>query len=438
MVSPTATDHSSGIEASIVSLLHKRTRIALARTCLPLAVLLGGCGGDGAAPGNVTVVRDTLASGVERVVSTPSSDAGWTLVEEMRIGTTGGEGPESFARLKGLAVLADGRIAVLESLAREVRVFGADGAHLATHGRHGEGPGEFQDANGLMLAPDGRLWVPDARIQRMSVVDAVDGFVESFRFEPWGWGWTWGGRMASDGRVFYPASVRIDDQTSCSTVRICPSATRQRRVLRVYDQTMTEMSSPPMQDADFSLEQPSAFCWSSPTGAMGCMAVPWYAGRVAHIDPSGAVWSTTAGNPDYRIGKWTPGGDTAFVAVVERAPVPVAPAERDSAEARVLDAAPEGTDLDLSRIPDVKPTVGDIFTSAEGDAWVRTRIPGVEVAFDVLAPDGGLVRTVTWDAALASDVEPVVRGDSLWAVVVDDLGVQYVVRARVSPTNGSG
>ena len=408
-----------------MSLLRKRTRITLARTCLPLAVLLGGCGGDGAAPGNATVVRDTLASGVERVVSTPSSDAGWTLVEEMRIGTTGGEGPESFARLKGLAVLADGRIAVLESLAREVRVFGADGGHLATHGRHGEGPGEFQDANGLMLAPDGRLWVPDARIQRMSVLDAADGFVESFRFEPWGWGWIWGGRMASDGRVFYPASEG--------------EGPRPRRVLRVYDQTMTETSSLPMQGVtDFSLEQPSAFCWSSPAGGMGCSAVPWYAGRVTHIDPSGAVWSTTAGNPDYRIGKWTPGGDTAFVAVVEREPVPVAPAERDSAEALIRDEAPEGTDLDLSRIPGVKPTVDDIFTSAEGDAWVRTRIPGVEVAFDVLAPDGGLVRTVTWDAALASDVEPVVRGDSLWAVVMDDLGVQYVVRARVSPANGSG
>ena len=403
------------------SYLYTRTRIAWAWVCLPLAALLGGCGGDGSAPGEATVVRDTLAWGVERVVSVPPSEAGWTLVEEIRIGTVGGEGPESFARLKGLAVLADGRIAVLESLARELRIFGADGVHLATHGRHGEGPGEFQDANGLMLAPDGRLWVPDARIQRMSVFDAADGFVESFRFEPWGWGWTWGGRMASDGRIFYPAHE---------------AEGQRRRLLRVYDQTMTETATLPMQGvADFSVEQPSAFCWSSPSGGMGCIAVPWYAGSVTHIDPSGAAWSTATGNAAYRIGKWTPGGDTAFVAVVERAPVPVAPAERDSAEALVRDATPEGADLDLSRIPSVKPMVRDIFTSAEGNAWVRTRIPGVETAFDVLAPDGDLIRTVTWDATLASSVEPVARGDSLWAVVVDDLGVQYVVRARVSPAS---
>lgn len=382
--------------------------------------LLGGCG-EGSSPGEATVVRDTLPSGVERVVSTPSAAPGWTLVEEMRVGTAGGEGPESFARLKGLAVLDDGRFVVLESTAQDLRVFGPDGAHLATHGRRGEGPGEFQDANGLMLAPDGRLWVPDERGARMSVVDADDGYVDSFRFETSVIHWRWNGRMGSDGRVFYPA--------------VSPE---RREVLRVYDQTMTEAASLPMgSGTDFSLDQPSAFCWSFP-GGMGCYGVPWYPSEVMHIDPTGSVWSTTSGSPDYRIAKWTPGGDTALVAVVERAPVPVSGTERDSAEAQVLDRAPDGADLDLSRIPDVKPLVRYIFTSAEGNAWVRTRLPDVETAFDVLAPDGSLLRTVTWEARLATDVEPVARGGFLWAAVVDDLGVQYVVRARVSQATGDG
>lgn len=383
--------------------------------------LLGGCG-EGSSPGEATVVRDTLPSGVERVVSTPSAAPGWTLVEEMRVGTAGGEGAESFASLVGLAVLDDGRFVVLESTAQDLRVFGPDGAHLATHGRRGEGPGEFQAANGLMLAPDGRLWVPDERGARMSVVDADDGYVDSFRFETSVIHWRWNGRMASDGRVFYPAE----------------EGPERREVLRVYDQTMTEAASLPMgSGTDFSLDQPSAFCWSVP-GGMGCYGVPWYPHEVMHIDPTGSVWSTTSGSPDYRIAKWTPGGDTALVAVVERAPVPVSGTERDSAEARVLDRAPDGADLDLSRIPDVKPLVRDIFTSAEGNAWVRTRLPDVETAFDVLAPDGSLLRTVTWGARLATNVEPVARGGFLWAAVVDDLGVQYVVRARVSQATGDG
>ena len=400
-----------------------RARARAAAFAVLAVALLGGCGGSSSGDG--AIVRDTLPSGVERVVSTPPATPGWTLVEEMRIGTAGGEGAESFARLKGLAVLDDGRVAVLESLAGEVRVFGSDGVHLATHGRAGEGPGEFQDANGLMLAPDGRLWVPDERAGRISVFDAENGFVDSFRFETSVFHWLWRGRMASDGRVFYPAEEGED--------------LRRRNVLRVYDQTMTETTSLPMPGrTDFSLDQPSAFCWSYSGGGMGCRSVPWYPGEVVHIDPSGDVWSTTGGNPAYRIAKWTPGGDTAFAAVVERAPVPVSPAERDSAEAVIREGAPDGADLDMSRIPDVKPLVLDVFTSAEGNAWVRTRLPDVETAFDVLAPDGGLTRTLTWETSLSAAVEPVVRGSFLWAVVVDELGVQFVVRARVSPATGSG
>lgn len=391
-----------------------------AAVSLSLVAFLGGCADEGSSPGVATIVRDTLPWGVERVVSSPASEPDWTVVEEVRVGTVDGEGPESFARLKGLAVLDDGSFAVLESLAGEVRVFGPDGAHLATHGRPGEGPGEFQDANGLMLAPDGRLWVADERAGRVSVFDPIDGFAESFRFETAVFMWLWRGRMGSDGRVFYPAEEG--------------ESPGRRYVLRVYDQTMTEEASMPMPgNADFSLDQPSAFCWSSPGGGMGCLGVPWYPAWVRHIDPSGAVWTTAEGSPAYRIGKWTPGGDTAFVAVVERSPVPVTATERDSAEASVRDAMPEGTEVDLSRIPQVKPMVRDIFTAAEGNVWVQTRLPGVETAFDVLAPDGGLLGTATWEARLASTVEPVVRGDSLWAVVVDELGVQYVVRARIEP-----
>ena len=71
---------------------------------------------------------------------------------------------------------------VLESQAMEIRVFAADGSHLATHGQQGEGPGEFVGANGLMLGPSGRIWVPDSYAARMSVFDPEAGFVDSFPF----------------------------------------------------------------------------------------------------------------------------------------------------------------------------------------------------------------------------------------------------------------
>ena len=97
---------------------------------------------------NWSTVRETLPSGAVLVTNTPSADASPTL-----------------------------------TLVEEIRVFGADGSHVATHGRPGEGPGEFVDATGLMLDPRGRIWAADPRGARMSVFDPVDGFVESFRYQ---------------------------------------------------------------------------------------------------------------------------------------------------------------------------------------------------------------------------------------------------------------
>ena len=134
------------------------------------------------------------------------ADARWTIVEEMRIGT--GSGPEQFGQLKGLAVLADGRFAVLESQARELRVFGPDGGHVATYGRQGEGPGEFEFPNGLMLGPRGLLWVPDPSNTRMSMFDPDSGFAGQLQYGTNLTQWAWSGAMGADGRVFGPGLVR--------------------------------------------------------------------------------------------------------------------------------------------------------------------------------------------------------------------------------------
>ena len=133
---------------------------------------LAGCDETGSRS-DWTTLRDTLPSGTVHVTNIPAADASptWTLVEELRVGSLDGTGPAAFAHLKGLVALDDGGFAVLDSQAQELRVFGPDGVHIATHGGRGQGPGEFADANGLMLGPNGRIWVPDGRNGRMSVFD---------------------------------------------------------------------------------------------------------------------------------------------------------------------------------------------------------------------------------------------------------------------------
>ena len=84
-------------------------------------VTLTGCGAAAPQP-DWTTVRDTLPSGTVRVTNVPLAEVSptWTLVEELRVGTVEGAGPDAFAYLKGLVVLEDGRFAVLDSQAQEL------------------------------------------------------------------------------------------------------------------------------------------------------------------------------------------------------------------------------------------------------------------------------------------------------------------------------
>ena len=387
------------------------------QTLIATVIVALACAESGPA-NDLTTVRDTLPSGVERVTNTPPPRTAptWALVEEIRVGTVEADRPESFGEIKGLAGLEGGGFAVLESQAMELRVFAADGSHLATHGQQGEGPGEFIGANGLMLDPSGRIWVPDSYAARMSVFDPEDGFLDSYPFTSLVRGWVWTGAMTADGRIL---------KHSTST-------------LRVFDSTMTEMPSLALPPAAEGVgdEDPSIFLVESGTG-WEVRQVPFYPGGATALDPSGAMWSAASGDPSHRVHKWMPGGDTLLVAVTERPPLPVTRAERDSVIADVRawfrDRGVE-TEANWSRIPDVKPAVQGLFTSAEGNLWVQTSSPGGGVTYDVLAPDGAyLGSTAPVPLATVFWLRPVVSGDSYWTVVFDELDVPYVVRARITP-----
>ena len=396
-------------------------------------VSLAGCG-DTAPQPDWSTVRDTLPSGTIRVTNIPPANIAsaetpptWTLEEELRVGTVEGAGPDAFAYLKGLVVLEDGRFAVLDSQVQELRVFGPDGTHIATHGGHGEGPGEFADANGLMLDPDGRIWVPDTRNGRMSVFDPEEGFVQSFRFADANFNSHWNGALVDGNRIYRPWR----------------SGNRAR--LHVYDLTMTRVDSLPLpgdapEDEDWDpRSQPGAFYQEMGGGYM-MYGIPFYPSEVRHLDPRGAFWSTRDGDPQYRIKRWRPGGDTTLLVEARRPPVAVPTVERDS----VIDMLGEMVSSmgvgawDWSRVPSIRPAVEEIFTSAEGNLWVRTPSGGDGVLFDVYSEDGEYLGTASLGPGFGSGlrlfdrVTPVVRGDLIWLIATDELDVPYVVRARIA------
>ena len=321
--------------------------------------------------GGVTT-RERLPSGIERVTNVLPDDPAptWTLVEELRVGSLDGDGPDAFGQLRGLVVLPDGGFAVLDSQAQEVRVFAADGSHRATYGGEGEGPGEFRDAHGLMLDPQGRLWVTDPSNNRMSVFDPDTGFVDSFPYRFSYYSYVFQGTMTADGRIVRPA----------------PGG----RGYEVYDLTMTlveSFSEPdersrgvPAREAAQERDRggPFSFAWQSGDGRRaGFINVPYVPRSSRYYDRDGTVWiGTHEEDPaGYRLRQQHLAGDTTRIVEARKPHVAVSHDEREAAIRRIRESLRErgaDTDRDWSKIPDVKPSIANLFTSAEGTVWVRT------------------------------------------------------------------
>lgn len=407
-----------------------RAAVVTLAVVVAAASAVAGCGADERADG-WTVTVDTTASGATRVVNQPPPEGiepAWVVEEELRLGSLDEAGPASFGQIHGLAVADDGRIAVLDAQAQELRIFDPAGRHLRTFGGKGEGPGELMSANGLMLGPEGMLWVPDPRLGRMSIFDWDEGFRESHQWQVRSYGYVWTGAIDSAGRVLEPS--------------YSPRETERWQVLRVYDRTMQPLDSLAMERLPDTPDRdpPGAFYWEGGS-VRGYISVPFYAGARSALDRQGRFWSTGDGDPAYRIARWNPGArDTTLVVESARAPVPVSAAERDSVIDEITTYLRDrGADArqDWSKVPSVKPAVQGLFIAEDGRLWVRvtTGESGV-TTYDVFDPDGRYDGTAVVPADVYQWVTPVVRDGRFHAVVTDELDVQYVLAGPLREREG--
>ena len=405
----------------------------LAVAALVSTLLLSACGGQDASPAGDgwTTTRDTLPGGIPRVVNTPpasGAEPGWTLVEEFRIGSLDEEGPATFGEIRGLVVTDEGLVAVLDAQAQEVRVFDAGGAHLVTHGGRGEGPGELTGANGLLLSPDGELRVPDARLRRMSAFDPVEGFLESEPIPFVMYGFIYQGAMMDDGRVVKPS------------IALGPP---RKYLYRIFGPDMTQadtilLPDPPATDEE---DPPTSFRFTVGQTGSGYMGVPFAEAGARLIHPSGQVWTSGRLAGSHRMARTTLEGDTTLIVETGRTPVPIDPAVRDSAIAAIQDRLREMNadigDQSWDKVPQRYPFVERMAADEAGNVWVETGSPDGTV-WDVFTPEGEHLRTVATDLPIQPWLAPVIRGDTLWAVVTDELDVPYVMRARVVPLGDAG
>jgi hypothetical protein len=143
-------------------------------------LVAAGCG-----PGRRDVpafsTRDSAGVVIADNIVAPVEPGPWTLSADpvLQIGEVTGQEAYLFARIRGVVRLSDGRIAVADNRAPDLRIFGADGRHERTFGRKGGGPGEFQSPSILGVLPGDTIVVVDGGLRRISLFHPDAGFIRS-------------------------------------------------------------------------------------------------------------------------------------------------------------------------------------------------------------------------------------------------------------------
>lgn len=386
--------------------------VAAFLAALVLALPLGGCG-EGRAGTEWAGTVDTLPGGAV-LVRNPASGVwvegeGWTIREELRIGSLEGSGPEVFGQVAALEVDALGRIYVAEGQAHEIRVFDAEGRFVRTIGRKGGGPGEFEDVSALFFGPQGNLWVVDQQNARYSVFDTAGAFLTSHRRPVPGMIMPWPGLMDDEGRI-YEIGFAMEG----------PDLLR-------FGTDLERADTLPMPSSE------GPYFEHRTDGGRMRASVPFAPGLVWRLDPRGHLWFGIS--EEYRIVERSPEGDTLRIIEKEHAPVAVTAEERTEAMERLEWFTRQGGRVDASRLPGTKPAFRRFHVDEEGHLWVVPSVAGEDAGgtadvFDIFDPRGRYLGRVTPPFPLP--YSPVLfRDGRLYTVAADELGVPYVVRARI-------
>lgn len=368
---------------------------------------------------------DTVAGGTVLVRNEAqpilAGASGWRLEEELRIGTQMGEGPGAFGRIGALLADSGGRAYVLDTQAREVRVFGPDGAYLRTIGRAGEGPGEFKSPAAMGWGPGGVLRVVDlgnGRVSEFRTTGELEGehpLPGGFFISPWP------GRFEPDGGLVAPVPRSIDGEFSVGLVR--------------YDADMVpgDTLSPP----DFDGE-PRMFELPSEDGGGIKAGVPYAGGVAWDLDASGTFW-VARNTARYRIDRIGADGDTLVRIERTFAPAAVTRPEVDSAIAGMKWFTDQGGRVDRSQFPERKPAIVRLWVSSTGHLLVQPTTSAFGSGWsapaellDVFEPDGRYLTELPLPPGFATAApRPLFTESHVYAVVRDELDVPYVVRYRL-------
>ncbi len=369
------------------------------------------------------------------------------LVADVTIGVFEGPDEYMFGNIRSLAVAPDGCIYVFDRHAQELRKYGPDGSYVTKFGRAGGGPGEYSRPDGgLAVLPDGRVVLRDPGNARLSVYSPDGDYLDGWRIPI---------PFNTDRRLYtdkagntYTVTLLDLDRTDWSytfgLLRYGPDGSLSDTLgvphfdferSQLIARTIGESGNPviaDLRDVPFTPTESWAY---SPLGHF-----------VGGVATRYAFYLYKAPDRVLRIER------------VNWQPVPVLADEREERE-RIVTAIMRQAKPDWrwnsDPIPDAKPPYRGLYVGARGRIWVRLhqqaeRIAQQEatshkpspsevpdptwiepIAFDVFEPDGRYLGMVRAPDGFALHPHPFMRGDTVWAVVKDELDVPYIVRFHV-------
>ena len=384
-----------------------------------VALLLTACGSGSDTVGPWSGTVDTLPSGEIVVHNTPdplwTPEEAWQVVEDLRIGQAMSEGPDLFGSIWSFDVDAWGRIFILDDQAQEVRVFDSEGAFVRTVGRKGEGPGEFTQAGSVDLSRNGEIWVMGLGQGRVSIFDTAGTFLRQERTD--------GGFVVKP----YPGGF---DPMGRYNVLI---PTGGMRSMARFDQSYNPIDTISLPEDPVEGE---FFENVSENGSSTMRAgVPFQEYMTWRFSPTGTVWTLLTGR--YQLTEMTIDGKVLRTITKDHEPIPVTDEEREQAVERLEWFTSQGGQIDRSKFPGSKPSTVSFFLDDDRNIWVERQVPAADEddvgrLFDLFDDEGRYLGMLRLPFDLHYSIPaPIVRDGVLYGATYDEIGVLYVVRARI-------
>ena len=382
----------------------------------------------------------TLSSGNEY----GGSDAGALAVvdralpvdEDWRVGGPNASRPAAFGTLPLLlSASPNGQIVVLDGATQEIRVFGADGGFVREFGNRGRGPGEFEFASAMGWDSLDRLWILDNA--RYTVLDTLGNVIRTvLRPRP---GLSSSASLMFDrtGAIVEPRPMRPSDARFVGPSILVDAYSGTAGIGFVRIDTMGSVidTLPPIQGPDFDLRNRSRgapVLRESNAHTSGTLAerglaalAPFVPDVVYTLTPEGIWYAYTNSNVLTYRGH---AGDIRKSIRMLRRSASLSRAEDSLINERLTIAGRQRKDWAYGRqvLRGIYPlNDGRVMTLIEERAGEPSNL------LDVYDAAGTFIGSFRLGASINPTSAVSIRGDTLVATTIDELGVKYVFQVTI-------